>query len=185
MAESFVRIICKFIGDFKVGDNISYNASALCRLSQLNENGCFNKLMLIQAGSIVEASLAEIVYRAQNFNQEGVSNISEADRLAISQKEIERFKTIIDVMKKYKILDGLGKDIYDELDQLRKYRNRVHIQNDAEIKGVPRDELRAFNGDILKWALALNVRILEHLNDRFPRPKAIEQFAHKLDLPKS
>lgn len=177
------KIVCKFIGDFKVGDNIARNARVLCKLSELNEDGAFNKLMLIQAGSIIEAALSEIVFRAQNFNLEGVPNISEADRAAIAKKEIERFKTLIDVMKKYKILDGLGADVYNELDTLRKYRNRVHIQNDTEVEGVPRDEGRAFNDAILKWALAFNVRILDHLNARFPRPKDLEQYAHKFEVP--
>jgi hypothetical protein len=51
--------------DFKVGDNLVRNADALCELSDCNENGTFNKLMVIQAGSIVEAALHEIMYRAQ------------------------------------------------------------------------------------------------------------------------
>jgi hypothetical protein len=177
------KIVCKFIGDFKVGDNIARNARVLCKLSELNEDGIFNKLMLIQAGSIMEAALGEIVFRAQNFNREGVPNISESDRAAIAKKEIERFKTLIDIMKKYKILDGLGADVYSELDELRKYRNRVHIQNDTEVEGVSRDEGRAFNDDVLYWALSFNVRVLEHLNDRFPRPKDLQEFAHKLEVP--
>jgi hypothetical protein len=183
MAIKTKKIVCKFIGDFKVGDNIARNARVLCKLSDLNEDGIFNKLMLIQAGSIMEAALGEIVFRAQHFNREGVPNISEADRAVIATKEIERFKTLTDVMKKYKILDGLGADVYDELDKLRMYRNRVHIQNDSDIAGVPRDEGRAFNDAILHWALAFNVRVLEYLNDRFPRPKDIEEFAHKFEVP--
>ena len=73
-------ITCRFIGDFKVGDNLVRNADALCRLSASNNEGVFNKLMVIQAGSIVEASLHEIIYRAQNFTREGVPN---------TQKKIE------------------------------------------------------------------------------------------------
>jgi hypothetical protein len=57
-----------------------------------------------------------------------VPNISEADRAEIEGKKIERFKTIIEIMKKYRVLDGLGGGIYDELDKLREYRNKVHIQ---------------------------------------------------------
>jgi hypothetical protein len=44
-------ITCNFIGDFKVGDNLLRNADALCRLSSCNEEGTFNKLMVVQAGS--------------------------------------------------------------------------------------------------------------------------------------
>jgi hypothetical protein len=55
MAAKIEKITCKFIGAFKVGDNLVRNAEALCKLSACNENRVFNKLMVIQAGSIVEA----------------------------------------------------------------------------------------------------------------------------------
>jgi hypothetical protein len=183
MAAKIEKILCKFIGDFKVGDNLVRNADALCKLSAANENGLFNKLMVIQAGSIVEASLNEIIYRAQNFNKEKVTNIAEADRKAIAAKDIDKFNTIIDVMKRYKILDGLGAGIYDELHKLRKYRNKVHIQADVDIKDVSRDEDKAFSKTIVDWSLELTVRVLKHLNDKFPRPKDLEQFAHELSIP--
>jgi hypothetical protein len=52
MAAETEKIVCKFIGDFKVGDNLVRNAEALCQLSDTNENGVFNKLMVIQAGRV-------------------------------------------------------------------------------------------------------------------------------------
>jgi hypothetical protein len=69
-------ITCNFIGDFKVGDNLLRNADVLCRLSCSNEEGTFNKLtfnklMVVQAGSIVEAALDQIIYRAQTHTREG------------------------------------------------------------------------------------------------------------------
>ncbi|APG09491.1 hypothetical protein BKD09_14200 [Bradyrhizobium japonicum] len=68
-------IKCNFIGDFKVGDNILVNGKALCRLSSANESNTFNKLMAVQAGSIVEAALDQIIYRAKNYTTAGVPNI--------------------------------------------------------------------------------------------------------------
>lgn len=183
MPAKIEKIVCKFIGDFKVGDNLVRNADALCKLSAANENGVLNKLMVIQAGSIIEAALNEIIYRAQNFNKEKVTNISEADRIAIAAKDIDKFNTIIDVMKKYKILDGLGAGIYDELHKIKKYRNKVHIQADVDIAGVSRDEDKAFSKDIVDWSLELTVRVLKHLTDKFARPKELEQFAHELSIP--
>jgi hypothetical protein len=183
MPAKIETIVCKFIGEFKVGDNLVRNADALCKLSTANENGVLNKLMVIQAGSIVEAALNEIIYRAQNFTKEGVPNISEADRKVIAAKKIDKFNTIIDVMKKYKIMDGLGAGIYDELHKIRKYRNKIHIQDDVDIKDISRDEDKAFSKDIVDWSLKLTVRVLKHLNDKFPRPKELEQFAHDLSIP--
>lgn len=182
MAAKTEAITCRFIGDFKIGDNLVRNADALCKLSTANENGMFNKLMVIQVGSIVEASLHEIIYRAQNFTKEGVPNISKDDREELATKTIELFNNIINVMQRYKILDGLGNGIYDELHKLRRYRNKVYIQTDVDINGVSGDENVAFSNDIVTWALAFAARVLRHLNERFPGPKDLEQFAHELNI---
>jgi hypothetical protein len=114
MAAKTETIICKFIGEFKVGDNLVRNAESLCRLVSSNENEVFNKLIVIQAGSIVEAGLDQIIHRAHRFNKEGVPNISEKGRLEIASTTVEKFNNIIQAMKKYKMLDGLGDTIYDE-----------------------------------------------------------------------
>src|SRR5580704_11423610 len=108
MAEKIEKLVCNFIGDFKVGDNLVRNADALCKLSTSNEKGIFNKLIVVQAGSIVEAALGEIIHRAQKFTQEGVPNISQDDLAAIRNKTVEPFNNIIQVMEKYNILKGLG-----------------------------------------------------------------------------
>jgi hypothetical protein len=183
LARTTKQVVCRFIGDFKVGDNLVRNADALCRLSASNENGVFNKLIVIQTGSIVEAALHEIIYRAQNFTREGVPNIPKADRDELATKNVELFNNIINVMKKYDILKGLGVDIYDELHKLRKYRNKVHIQTDVDIKDVPRDENAAFSAETVVWALEFTVRVLNHLNEKISRPKELEHFAHSLSIP--
>jgi len=105
------------------------------------------------------------------------------DRDELATKTVELLNNIINVMKKYDILKGLGAGIYDELHKLRKYRNKVHIQTDVDIKGVSREEQLAFSTDIVTWSLELTVRVLKHLNDQFPRPKELEQFAHELSIP--
>lgn len=173
------KVQCKFIGDFKVGDNLVFNADLLCKLNTSNDDGGFNKLMILQAGAIVEAALAQIIYRTQNYTREGVPN----DRAEIQGKTVEQFNVIINVLKKHKVLDSYGAGIYDELHKLRKYRNKVHIQDDVEIEGVSRDESKTFTNEIRDWSLGFNVRVLKHLSERFPRPKVLEQFAHELSLP--
>lgn len=185
MAPKIENVMCRFIGDFKVGDNLGRNADALCKLSAGNENGVFNKLIVIQAGSIVEAALHEIIYRAQKFTLEGVPNISKEDRDELATKTVELFNNIINVMKKYDILKGMGGGIYDELHKLRKYRNKVHIQTDVDIQGVSRDENTAFSAEIVKWSLAFAVRVLKYLNEQFPRPEDLKQYAHDLSIPDS
>jgi hypothetical protein len=56
MSGTIEQLVCRFVGDFKVGDNLVRNANALCKLSA-NAEGVFDKLMVVQAGSIVEAAL--------------------------------------------------------------------------------------------------------------------------------
>jgi hypothetical protein len=185
MAADVEIIRCNFIGDFKVGDNILANGKALCRLSTTNENKTFNKLMVVQAGSIVEAALDQIIYRVQNHTREGVPNIPADDLKKIRETEIERFNNIIQGMKTHKLLDGLGVTIYDDLHRLRKLRNRVHIQFDDKPDGLGRDDHQAFSDKEVVWSLSLCIRVLKHLGDRFPRPEALGVFAHEVSIPKA
>jgi hypothetical protein len=185
MAENVETIKCNFIGEFKVGDNIIANGKSLCRLSAKNENSTFNKLMVVQAGSIVEAALDQIIYRAQNYTKEGVPNIPAEVLKKIRETEIERFHNIIEAMKKHGLLDDLGATIYDDLHRIRELRNRVHIQFDDKPKGLGRDDHDAFNIKTVAWSLSLCIQILKHLGERFPRPEALGVFAHEISIPRS
>lgn len=185
MAAEVETIRCNFIGDFKVGDNILVSGNALCRLSATNENNTFNKLMVIQAGSIVEAALDQIIYRIRNHTKEGVPNIPVEDLYKIRGTKIERFNNIIQTMQTRKLLDGLGGTIYDDLHRLRKLRNRVHIQFDDEPEGLGRDDHLAFSATEVIWSLSLCIRVLKHLGERFPRPEELGVFAHNVPIPKA
>lgn len=175
------EIDCNFVGAFKVGDNLVFNCQLLANLVSVNQDGLFNKFVVLQVGSILEASLAEIIYRAQKFRREGVPNISEADRREIEGKKIDKFNTVIDVLKKYNVLDALDAGVYEELHKLRKYRNKIHIQD--YIDGVSRDEGEAFSAEICNWALDLNRRVLKHLNEHLCRPKELHGFVGPLSIP--
>ena len=177
------KIRCNFAGDFKVGDNLVFNCELLCDLNEVNLGGKFNKPIVLQIGSILEAALGEVIYRAQHFNREKVPNIEEADRLEIADKKIDKLNSIVDVMKKYKILDALGANIYDDLHKLRKYRNKIHIQDDVAIDGVSRDEADAFTDALRIWAIDLNKRVLKHLSEKFARPKELQGFVGDLRAP--
>jgi hypothetical protein len=177
------EIPCNFVGAFKVGDNLVFNADLLCKLTAANGDSAFNKLIVVQVGSIAEAALAEIIYRAQNYNVEGVPNLSEDYRTEIEAKKIEKFAVIIDVLKKYKVLDAAGSDIYAELHKLRKYRNKVHIQEDIDIEGVSRDDGTAFSHEVRDWALGLNIRILKFLSQHLPRPEELHRYVKPLVVP--
>ncbi|WP_159009335.1 hypothetical protein [Bradyrhizobium sp. S69] len=181
MPVKTIEIQSNFIGDFKVGDNLVYNSSLLCKLAEAGS--VYNKLIVVQIGSIIEAALSQIFYRARSFTREGVPNILEADRAEIEKKTVEKFAVIIDVSKKYKLLDDLGADVYDELHKLRKYRNKVHIQAEFDIASVPRDEEKAYSDIVRSWAFGLNVKILEFLGKKYPRPEGLGSFVQNLTVP--
>jgi hypothetical protein len=82
-----------FIGSFKVGDNLVFNACILSKLAHTNDGGIFNKMVTLQVGSMLEAALDQIVYRARKFNREGVPNIPEKDRAEIAQKQVDKFNS--------------------------------------------------------------------------------------------
>lgn len=185
MVAKTEKIACKFVGDFEVADNIVRNANALTELATNNKSGALNKLMVIQAAAIVEVCLAQIIYRAQNFNREGVPNISEDDRKAIADTTVEKFNNIVQTMQKYKILDAMGREIYDDLHVLRKYRNKIHIQDRLDIEGASRNEDAAFSTKVVNWALDFSVRLLKHLNEKYSRPKELEPYAREITLPNS
>ncbi|SFA88884.1 hypothetical protein SAMN05421688_1501 [Poseidonocella pacifica] len=175
---------CNFVGDFKVGDNLVYNAGVLTDLAQNNEDGRFNKLISLQAGSILEASMAEIIFRAQNFNREGVPNILEADRQEIAGKKIDKFNNTIDVFRKYSIIDGIGGGIYEDLHVIRKFRNKIHVQDDISIAGVSRDEVIAFDNGRMEWIANKSYETIFFLSQNYSRPRGIANFVGDLRLPR-
>ena len=143
----------------------------------------FNKMIVLQAGSILEASLSQIIYRAQNFNLEGVPNISEGDRSEIAGKKVDKFSSTIDVLQKYHVLDGINAGIYRELHKLRRYRNKIHIQDDMNIDNVRRDEDQVFSLNLTSWAMELNLRVLRHLSEKYPRPQHANDYVESICVP--
>lgn len=178
-----IEINCTFVGAFKVGDNLRYNCDILCALVNANDETLLGKMIVLQAGAILEAALTQIIYRAQNYNREGVPNIEEVDRRRIAESKIDKFAVAIDVLKKYAVLNGLGEGVYDELHQLRRYRNKIHIQEDVKVAGAPRDEGAIFTPDLTSSALDLNRRVLQYLSEALARPQHISDYVGSLRIP--
>ena len=169
------KLPCDFVASFKVGDNIVYNADVMCKLAEANlDHHRFNKMIVLQAGSILEAALSEIIVRAQQFNREGVPNISKDDQSEIRAKKVDKFNNVIDVLGKYSVLEGLGANIYRTLHKLRHYRNKIHIQYSINIDGVSPNEKIAFSRPLTSRVMDLNLSVLTHLSCEFARPKHIQ-----------
>ena len=160
------------------------NAHALTlSLPEAEQQALAHSPLIKQADSSLEAALSQIIYRAQNYNLEGVPNVVEADRKKIEDSDIDRFAVVTDVLRKYAVLNGLGADIYDDLHRLRKYRNKIHIQEDMKISGASRDEGAIFTEDLTTWALDLNRRVLLHLSEALARPEHIHGHVGPLKVP--
>jgi hypothetical protein len=181
---SIETLDCNIFGDFKIGDNAGYNAGILSDLVEANEDGRFNKPIVLQAASLIEVAAVQIFYRAKNYNREGVPNIAEEDRQEIADKQIDKFAVIIDNLRKYNVLNGLGAEIYDDLHRLRRYRNKVHIQLDTGLGGVSRDEDKQFTDELMYWAIDLNWSVLSYLESHYARPEGIRGHVQPLRLPR-
>ena len=134
-----------FIGIFKVGDNINTNLSMLRELYKLDteRNPIFNKIKIVTITSIIEAVLFDFFYRAKNFTIEGIKNIPGEVLNYFKLKKITKFESYIRSAEKHGLFDPCGVEIYNNLHDLRKLRNRVHIQNEKMY--FEHNELTAFS----------------------------------------
>ena len=138
-----------FIGNFKLGDNIVHNLRILGAL-YLHQNSndeshaeLLRKPIIIFIASIAEAILYDFyMVRIKKHTREGLPTIPKKDQLLVAEKTIDEFAKYISHAKRKSWL-GTGEDLYSELDELRKLRNRVHIQN--EKNHFEADELLAFS----------------------------------------
>lgn len=80
------------------------------------------------------------------------------------------------------MLEGMPEDIYDEFTWLRKFRNKIQIQNKSA--DMPDSETALFNEGTVRWALNLNWNILNYLRGRYERPEHIKGYVQPLRLPK-
>jgi hypothetical protein len=138
-----------FMGSFKIGDNICYNLDILKLLYkhfdtvEIEQKKLLCKPITIMLVSIIEAVLYDFFcVRAKTHTIEGIPSIDD-DRLQdIREKKLDELNLYIDQAKKHDVLKSQGKQIYDELHELRKIRNRIHIQNPKGIE--PFDEHKLF-----------------------------------------
>ncbi len=138
-----------FIGNFKLGDNIVHNLAILRELYVMQISGTpeqtelLRKPIIILCGAIAEAVLYDLyVIKISIFTNEGVPNIPPEVLEEIRTKTIDEFAKYISNARSKSLL-GVESQLYDSLDELRKLRNRVHIQ---KAKGYfEPDESNAFN----------------------------------------
>lgn len=166
-----IKINSGFIGDFKLGDNINHNLKILERLYYLRgtaeENAIINKPIIIFIASIIEAIMHDFHFKAKRYTREGVKNIAFHILNYIRGQNIDKFYEYIKSARKHKIFDSVGTGIYDDMDTIRKLRNRIHIQNSK--KYFEDDEVVAFSDDRKKIAETTLEKIMKFMSQQHAR----------------
>lgn len=143
-----------FIGSFKLGDNINHNLDVLALLyrhhdaSTQQERRLLCKPIILLLVSIIEAVLHDFHGRIKLFTVEGVRNLPGEVIAHIRFVKIDQFGKYIVSARKHDFFDLADSEFYDRLDELRRLRNRIHIQNTK--RDFEPDEINAFNSD-RKW----------------------------------
>jgi hypothetical protein len=142
-----------FIGDFKLGDNINYNLDLLALLyrehNANSENQKFwRKPIILTNVSITEALLHDLHYRIKTFTVEKVKDITDAISDYIQGKQLDELEKLIASARKHDLFSLADTNFYERMDELRKLRNRIHIQNRK--KDFEPDDHAAFSAERMR-----------------------------------
>jgi hypothetical protein len=134
-----------FIASFAVGDNINLNLETLRLFYTLSaedssKGPLLRKPITVILVSIAEAMVYDFISRIQS--REYVTTVSPETVAALRKKDFLKLTNLIKGAKKFDLFKA-NDDFYEQLDELRKLRNRVHIQN--ERRHFERKEDVAFN----------------------------------------
>lgn len=180
-------IPASFIGDFKRGDNINYNLKILKTLYESHaalepeKQTYLRKPIFLTIMSIVEAILYDFDSRIRHFTREGVQNLGNDILALIRGKQYDDLAKYIACAKRHSFFDTVHQQFYDELEELRKIRNRIHIQNYNNY--LPRDENRAFTpNNIFLAECALEV-VMRTMNKKYPRPISVQGAVEDFSIP--
>ncbi|MBN8990210.1 MAG: molecular chaperone TorD family protein [Rhizobiales bacterium] len=170
-----VTIKSNFMGNFKLGDNICFNLAILKTLYDLRAAGNalqkrhLQKPITVMNVSIIEAILYDLHLRVKTFTSEGVANLQATVIEYIRGKKIDELERYIASAKKHDLFDQGDSGFYEALDDLRKIRNRLHIQNTK--KHFEPDDVSAFS----EARMTLSEQAVEHVMRTMARKYARPQ----------
>ncbi len=186
-SEAMFTIKCNFLAIFKIGDNINHNLIILKLLYDFYKKGndiqknLLCKPIIILLVSIIEAILYDFHVRIVNNTREGVKNLAESVINYIRGKQLEDLEKYISSAKKHDLFDVNDTIFYERMDNLRKLRNRIHIQNK---KGdFEPDELQAFNEKRKILAEKVLEKTLKTMAAKYPRNFEVARYVDDFQLP--
>ena len=172
-----------FIRVFKIGDNINYNLATLKLLYELSDedksrSSALRKPVIVTIVSIAEAMLYDFIGRIQS--KEHVGTLPRETVLQIRARDYSKLANLVSGAKKYDLFEE-DEDFYNRIDELRKLRNRVHIQNEKE--HFERDEARAFSSDRQRNAEQMLETVSKSLARNHPRNSRARGFVKAFEFP--
>lgn len=167
------KVTTNFMGSFKVGDNINHNLKILALLYTYFEKGndydkrLLCKPIILIIVSIIEAVLHDFYSRIMSFTKEGVNTLARDVIDYVRGKHIDELEKYIASAKKHNLFDMRDTKFYEILDDLRKLRNRIHIQNMKN--SFEPDEIFAFNEKRKVVAEKVAEKILKTMSEKHSR----------------
>jgi hypothetical protein len=128
------NVSSSFIGIFKLGDNINFNLDLLALLYREHNANAENRVywrkpIILTNVSITEALLYDLHHRIKTFTIEKVKGVAESISDYIQGKQLDELEKLIASARKHDLFSLADTNFYERMDELRKLRNRVHIQN--------------------------------------------------------
>lgn len=172
------------MSDFQLHKNITFNISIMRILRNHRNEGdegrkrFLQKPLIILNVSMIEALLYDFHKRVQWNTREGVAGLSMTVINYIRGKHVDKLETLIASSKKHDLFGTAGSTFYADLDQLRRIRNRMHIQNDKNDLEV--DDHNAFSEARLTLSEQALEWVMYTLEDKYARPVNTYTAAYKL-----
>jgi len=159
-----------FMWSFKKGDNIIYNLEIVWELynakAKSNDKEKYNKPIVVILVAIIECILDDFTYRIKGHVSDTVPNISQADIGKFRTRKYDKLEHYIAASNKFNLFDQ-PKNFYGLMDELRKARNRVHIQNSRN--QLAADEYNVFTDALLIKTQHIFEIVLVTMIMKFPR----------------
>ena len=184
MAKKFSEYTEQFFWDFKRMDNVNYNfeiIELLYKAKKENNNSThFNKPIIIHLMAIIECILYDFENRVRGFSTDSFPSITTEEVAHLkAKKETDELRKLIPRFQSLNLLRvPESSSLYSDLEQLRKVRNRIHIQNNY--KTLPRTEVYAFKDEILKKTEICFEEVCKVFCNVYPRwgktPMPMEEF---------
>lgn len=172
MARLFSDYTAQFFWNFKRMDNVNYNfeiLDALYTAKKDTEDRHFNKPIILIVMSIIECMLYDFLDRIRRRSTDPLPNIKFSIIAYIQgSKDTDELREVIKQVKSQNLLLATAGDtIYSDLEQLRKVRNRIHIQNKYDL--LNKNEYDVFTNVETKKAEICLERVCEVLCNSYPR----------------